>query len=81
MTPEARALIDRAVQAIDTDLTQFVNETLAHEAERVLADRIAFPVADDDLSAWDEVNGREPRELPRMRVLLYRPTPFSAEPS
>lgn len=41
-TPEDRALIDSAVEACDTDLTEFVIANLTVVARRVLADRSEF---------------------------------------
>ena len=41
-TPEDRALIDRAVAAVETDLTAFVVSSVTTAARRVLADRTEF---------------------------------------
>ena len=48
-TPEDRALIDSAVAACETDLTEFVIANLTEAARRVLADRSEF-VLDSDSS-------------------------------
>jgi uncharacterized protein (DUF1778 family) len=78
-TPEDRALIDRAVAASGTDLTEFVVENLTLAAHRVLADRSEFVLDADAQQAWEEINQRRARDLPGLRELMQRPSPFSDE--
>lgn len=75
-TPADRALIDRAVAAAHTDLTEFVLSTVRVAARRVLADRAEFVLDDEMRAAWDDVNARRARDLPGVRRLLERPSPF-----
>ncbi|MFT4189235.1 MAG: DUF1778 domain-containing protein [Aeromicrobium sp.] len=76
-TDEERELIDRAVAASGTDLTDFVVTHVSDAARRVLADRHVFELDDDALAAWEELNDRPARELPGVAALFRRPSPFS----
>ena len=78
-TPEERAVIDRAVAASGTDLTDFVIANLTIAAQRVLADRTEFVVDRDSRAAWDAVNRRRARDLPGLRALMNRQSPFVDE--
>jgi uncharacterized protein (DUF1778 family) len=76
-TPEDRALIDRAVAASDTDLTEFVVANLRAAAQRVLADRQEFILDGDALAAWERLNRRPARNLAGLHKLMARPSPFT----
>lgn len=78
-TRDERALIDRAVAEQGTDLTEFVVSNLTIAAQRVLADRTDFRLDDGAADAWEAINRRRARELPGLRKLMGRPTPFDAE--
>jgi uncharacterized protein (DUF1778 family) len=78
-TKDERSLIDRAVAEQGTDLTDFVVSNLTVAAQRVLADRTEFVLDAQAAEAWDEVNRRRPRELPGLRRLMERPSPFTSE--
>lgn len=75
-TPEERSLIDRAVAASGTDLTDFVTSNLAVAARRVLADRDRFALSPEAAAEWDALNERPARDLPGLRALMDRPSPF-----
>lgn len=75
-TTEDRALIDRAVAALNTDLTSFVTSTLTVAANRVLADRTDFVLDVATLAAWEAINDRAPRDVDGLRQLMERPSPF-----
>jgi len=75
-TSEERALIDRAVLASGTDITTFVVGHLVDAARQVLADRQHFTLTARTQAQWDAINRRPPRDLPGLRRLLKRPTPF-----
>ena len=75
-TPQDRALIDRAVAALDTDLTSFVMSNLTVAAQRVLADRNEFVLDDEARVAWEDINSRPPRDVTGLRDLMARPSPF-----
>jgi uncharacterized protein (DUF1778 family) len=76
-TAEERELIDRAVAATGTDLTDFVVSHAYEAARRVLADRDRFELDPTALAAWEELNARPARELPGLAKLMQRPSPFS----
>jgi uncharacterized protein (DUF1778 family) len=76
-TAEERELIDRAVLASGTDLTDFVITHAADAARRLLADRDHFHLEPSALKQWEEVNSRPSRDLPGLRRLMQRPTPFT----
>jgi uncharacterized protein (DUF1778 family) len=78
-TPKDRALIDRAVEALDTDLTSFVMSNLTMAAHRVLADRTEFVLDDEGRDAWEEINSRAPRDVVGLSELMERPSPFVDE--
>lgn len=40
------------------------------------ADRIEFALDADALDMWDALNARPERDLPGLRALIERPTPF-----
>jgi len=78
-TPEDRALIDSAVAASGTDLTDFVISNLTVASRRVLADRTEFTLDPDALQAWEKINRRRARSLAGLRDLIVRPSPFTDE--
>jgi len=77
-TPDERVLIDRAVAVARTDLTEFVVGNAVEAARRVLADRDLFPLDEDALEAWEAINARPAADLPGLRRLMERPSPFGA---
>lgn len=76
-TPEERALIDRAVVLSGTDLTDFVITHASDAARRVLADRTTFELDPVALGEWERLNARPARDLPGLRRLMQRRSPFS----
>jgi uncharacterized protein (DUF1778 family) len=60
-----------------TDLTEFVVSNAVEAARRVLADRDRFELDSDALAAWEGINARRARELPGLRRLMERPSPFA----
>ena len=77
ITAEERDVIDRAVAASGTDLTEFVVTHAYQAAQRVLADRDHFALDPSAAKEWEEINSRRARELPGLRRLMQRPSPFS----
>ena len=78
-TSEDRALIDRAVAASGTDLTDFVVSNLTVASQRVLADRTEFALRSEARDAWERINRRRARSLAGLRDLMTRPSPFTDE--
>ena len=79
VTPEDRALIDRAVATVGTDLTAFVVSSVTTAARRVLADRTEFIMSPKVAKVWEAINKRRARDLPGLRKLLKRGSPFATE--
>ena len=75
-TAEERDLIDRAVAATGTDLTEFVVTHAYEAAQRVLADRGRFELDPAEAQEWEEINSRRAHDLPGLRRLMQRPSPF-----
>ena len=78
-TPEDRRLIDEAVAACGMSLTEFTVSNLRTAARQVLADRTEFVLDAEAQEAWEELNRRPARDLPGLRALMARPSPFSEE--
>ncbi len=76
-TPGERELIERAVAVADTDLTEFVVANAVEAARRVLADRSRFDLDEETLAAWEVINARRACDLPGLRRLMQRPSPFA----
>ena len=76
-TSELRRLVDRAIKATGGNLTDFAEASLTLAAQRVLADREQFTLTPDALAEWEAVNNRPARDLPGLRTLMERPTPFA----
>ncbi|MDA8366379.1 MAG: DUF1778 domain-containing protein [Actinomycetota bacterium] len=76
-TPEERELLDRAVATTGTDLTDVVVSHASDAARRVLADRDQFMLDPNAARAWEEINSRPARDLPGLRRLMERPSPFN----
>jgi len=76
-TPEESELIDRAADASGVDRTTFVVTNAVEAARRVLADQTTFELDAAALGAWEEINARPAHDLPGLRRLMERPSPFT----
>lgn len=75
-TPAVRRLVERAVEASGTNLTDFAEASLVLAAQRVMADRDRFVLSERAADEWDAINARPARELPGLRRLMVRSSPF-----
>jgi uncharacterized protein (DUF1778 family) len=75
-TPQVRRLVERAVEASGSNLTDFAEASLVLAAQRVMADRTHFVLSEEAAREWDAINDRPARELPGLRRLMERPSPF-----
>lgn len=75
-TTKVRQLVDRAVAAADTNLTDFAEANLLQAAQRVMADRDRFELSDRAAQEWEAINARPARDLPGLRRLMERPSAF-----
>jgi uncharacterized protein (DUF1778 family) len=76
-TPQVRRLVERAVEASGSNLTDFAEASLVQAAQRVMADRTRFVLSEEAAREWDAINDRPARELPGLRRLMERPSPFA----
>jgi uncharacterized protein (DUF1778 family) len=76
-TPEVRRLVERAVEASDSNLTDFAETSLLQAAQRVMAEREQFVLSEQAAAEWEAINARPARELPGLRRLMGRPSPFA----
>lgn len=76
-TPEEREVIERAAAVTATGLTDFVVGSAVEAAQRVLANRDRFELDPVAAEAWEAMNSREARDLPGLRDLMERPSPFA----
>src|SRR5437899_7604777 len=75
-TASERDLIERAAAACDANVTEFVVDNAVNAARRVLANRDRFEMSAEALAEWETINARRPRDLPGLRRLMQRPSPF-----
>lgn len=61
----------------DSRMSEFVVVNTVKAARRVLADRDRFEFDPRALAAWEKINTRRARNLPGLRRLMQRPSPFS----
>jgi len=71
-----RELFARAADAMGTPVSTFANEQLRIAAQRVLADRTEFVLSPVEAALFDEMLERPARDLPGLRELLNRSSPF-----
>ena len=76
-TAEVRDLVERALEVSGRSMTEFAESSLVLAARRVMADRDRFVLSKEAAAAWDAVNDRPVRELPGLRGLFERPSPFA----
>ena len=72
-------LLKQAAAATNRTMTDFVLESAVVEAERVLADRRWFLISDEQWNEFQHLLEQPARELPRLRALLTKPSPFADE--
>lgn len=75
--PATRRLIELAAEESGTTLTEFAEQNLTAAAERLLADRDRFVLTADAAAEWDALTSRPARDLPSVRALMARPSPFA----
>lgn len=75
-TQEVRRLVERAVEVSGGSLTEFAEASLVRAAQRVMADRERFVISERAAEEWEAINDRPARELPGLRRLMQRPSPF-----
>jgi uncharacterized protein (DUF1778 family) len=76
ITTDDRELFARAADAAGVPVSTFANEQLRIAAQRVLADRTEFVLSPVEAALFEEMLERPARDLPGLRALLDRPSPF-----
>lgn len=76
ISSQDRDLLAQAADAEGTDLSGFAMENLRIAAQRVLADRRNFALSPVEAELWEQLNERPARDLPGLRALLSRPSPW-----
>ncbi len=77
-TAEQAATIRAAAEAEGVSVTDFVLDNAMVEARRVLADRVHFVLSPEEFDRFVEILDRPPRDLPRLREFLARPSVWQA---
>ena len=65
--------------AAGTSVTAFILSSVTTAARQVLADRTEFVLSPEAADAWEAINERPARDLPGLRELMQRPSPFVTE--
>lgn len=73
---QQRQLIRRAATALDKSVTDFVLDSAATAAERVLADRRWFLLDDEEWATFQELMDAPTAAMPRLQRALTAPTVF-----
>ncbi len=76
-TAAVRELVEKAAREAGGSLTEFAEASLTEAARRVLADRNRFALSAEAISAWEQINARPARELPGVKRLMERASPFA----
>jgi uncharacterized protein (DUF1778 family) len=75
-TTADRELILRAAEASNMRLSEYALSHLVTDSRRVLADRSEFTLSPEARAEWEAINARPARDLPSLRELMERPSPF-----
>ncbi len=75
-TKADRALIVRAAEACNMKLSEYAVSHLVTDSRRVLADRTQFALSPEAQAEWEAINAGPARDLPGLRDLMRRPSPF-----
>jgi uncharacterized protein (DUF1778 family) len=75
-TEADRSLIFRAAEACNMKISEYAVSRLVTESRRVLADRTEFVLSPEAQAEWEAINARPARDLPELRKLMERPSPF-----
>jgi uncharacterized protein (DUF1778 family) len=76
---QQQQLIKRAAAALDKSMTDFVLDSAAAEAEKVLADRRWFLLDDAQWTRFQELLDAPIESMPRLRRTLTEPTVFDED--
>jgi uncharacterized protein (DUF1778 family) len=77
LTPEAKRTLAAAAQAERRSLSDFVLTSALGRAEEALSDRRVFHLSPEKWKAFVTALDAPPRDMPRLRTLLDKPSIFS----
>ncbi len=76
MRPLQKDVIARAANLKQTTLTNFMVEQAFQAAQQILADQVHFYLSDEKWKKFCAALDAPPKDLPRLRKLLTRPSVF-----
>lgn len=76
LTPEAKRTLTAAAQSERRSLSDFVLASALGRAEEALSDRRVFHLSPEKWNAFVAALDAPPRDMPRLRALLNRPSVF-----
>jgi len=76
MRPLQKDVIARAANLKQTTLTNFMVEQAFQAAQQILADQVHFYLSDEKWKEFCAALDAPPKDLPRLRKLLTRPSVF-----
>lgn len=76
---QQQQVIKRAAAALDKSMTDFVLDSAAAEAQKVLADRRWFLLDDAQWTRFQELLDAPVENMPRLRRTLAEPTVFDED--
>ena len=76
MRPLQKDVITRAANLKQTTLTNFMVEQAFQAAQQILADQVHFYLSDEKWKEFCAALDAPPKDLPRLRKLLTRPSVF-----
>jgi uncharacterized protein (DUF1778 family) len=76
MRPLQKDVIARAANLKQTTLTNFMVEQAFQSAQQILADQVHFYLSDEKWKEFCAALDAPPKDLPRLRKLLTRPSVF-----
>ncbi len=75
VAPADEQLLRQAAELLDESVSEFLIESARERAERLVADRMAFALDEEQWSAFAEALDRPAEVTPALRELFERPRP------
>lgn len=76
LSPEDKSLLERAAALRHTSVTEFVVQSCRDAAHQELADQTRFTLTVDQMRAFMQALDAPPRDVPGLRRLFERASPF-----
>jgi uncharacterized protein (DUF1778 family) len=81
VTPEQKALIERAASAKRTSLSAFMLDHSCEAAEQILSEQRHFELTPQQWSAFCAALDAPAKEIPALKALFQRPSVFASRPT